>query len=133
MRIALVALLLFSANVLAAKATEPFPFGAELMLDAAPLPGSKRIPMLEIDDDGSAAIDLWCGSLRAQATVGDDLIAIVPGQIPTDLPAAPCEPDRQSRDAALVAALAQVSKWRRDGDLVEFSGTATLRFRLMTN
>ncbi len=129
----LVALLLFSANVLTAEATEPFPFGAELMLDAAPLPGSKRIPMLEIDDDGSAAIDLWCGSLRAQATVGDDSIAIVPGQIPTDPQAAPCEPDRQSRDAALLAALAQVSKWRRDGDLVEFSGTATLRFRLMTN
>ena len=103
------------------------------MLDAAPLPGSKRIPMLEIDDDGSAAIDLWCGSLRAQATVGDDSIAIVPGQIHTDLQAAQCEPDRQSRDAALLAALAQVSKWRRDGDLVEFSGTATLRFRLMTN
>ncbi len=133
MRFALAGLLLFSASALPAKATEPFPFGSELMLDAAPMPGSKRIPMLEIDDDGSATIDLWCASLRGQATVGDDSIAIVPGQTQTDLPAAQCEPDRQSRDAALVAALAQVTKWRRKGDLVELSGATTLRFRLLTN
>jgi hypothetical protein len=31
-----------------ARASEPFPFGSELMLDAAPMPGSKRVPMIEI-------------------------------------------------------------------------------------
>ena len=110
------------------------------MLDAASMPGSKRIPMLEIEDDGSASIDLWCTSLHAQATVTDDTITIIPGQ-PTSLipgqPAgdvqAPCDPDRQASDAALVAALAQVTTWRRSGDLVELSGPTTLRYRLMTN
>jgi len=112
-----------------AQASEPFPFGAELMLDAAPLPGSKRVPMLQIEEDGAVSIDLWCTSLRGQASVGDDSIAIVPGEAP----AVPCTPQRQASDAALLAALAQATSWRRSGDLVELSGGATLRFRLMTN
>jgi META domain len=122
-----------------AVAGESFPFGSELMLDAAPMQGSKRIPMLEIEDDGTASIDLWCMSLRAQATVTDDSITIVPGA-PTSLipgqPAAqatPCDPDRQASDAALVSALSQVTTWRRSGDRVELSGPTTLRYRLMTN
>jgi len=112
-----------------AQASEPFPFGSELMLDAAPLPGSKRVPMLQIEEDGAVSIDLWCTSLRGQASVGDDSIAIVPGEAP----AVPCTPQRQASDAALLAALAQATRWRRSGDLVELSGGATLRFRLMTN
>ena len=123
-----------------ARAGEPFPFGSELMLDAAPLPGSKRIPMLEIEDDGTASIDLWCTSLHGQATIADDSIAIVPGQPASLIPGqpagdaqAPCGPDRQAGDATLLAALAQATKWRRNGDLVELSGPTTLRYRLMTN
>ena len=112
---------------------EPFPFGRGLMLDVAPMQGSKRIPMLEIEDDGAASIDLWCTSLRGQATVADDSITIVPAPTESDGQAAQCDPQRQSSDAALVAALASVTKWRRDGDLVELSGATTLRYRLMTN
>ncbi len=104
------------------------------------MPGSKRIPMLEIEDDGTTSIDLWCTSLHAQATVTDDTIAIVPGQPAGLIPGqpagdtpAPCDPDRQASDATLLAALAQVTAWRRSGDLVELSGPTTLRYRLMTN
>jgi META domain len=107
-----------------------FPFGSELMLEASPMPGSKRIPMIEIEEDGAASIDLWCASLPATANVGDDgSISIVPE------PAAPaqCTPERQSGDDNLLAALTQVTGWRRRGDLIEFSGTTPLRFRLMTN
>ena len=32
-----------------------------------------------------------------------------------------------------LAALAQVTNWRRNGEVVEFIGATTLRFRLMTN
>lgn len=128
MRIALFVALL-GALFVPAHASEPFPFGSELMLEAAPMPGSKRVPMLEIDDDGAAAIDLWCARLRGRATVGDDSIAIAAGQ----LPPAQCEPQRQAGDAELLAALTQATKWRRSGDLVEISGPTTLRFRLMTN
>jgi hypothetical protein len=110
-------------------ASETFPFGSELMLDAAPLHGSKRIPMIEIEDNGTASIDLWCASVKAQATVNDAAITIVPA----DAPAALCDPDRQARDADLLAALTQVTAWRRSGDLIVLSGTTPLRFRLMTN
>ena len=137
----LLILLIAAAAASPAGAGEPFPFGSELLLDASPIHGSKRIPMLEIEDDGSASIDLWCTSLRGQATVTDDSIAIapgapmslIPGQPAADAQVVPCDPDRQASDAALVSALSQVTKWRRSGDLVELSGPTTLRYHLMTN
>jgi hypothetical protein len=123
------AVLIASTALFPAVASESFPFGSELMLDAAPMRGSKRIPMLEIEENGAASIDLWCTSLHAQATVGDATIAIVAG----DAPQASCDPDRQARDADLLAALTQVTGWRRNGEVVELSGPTPLRFRLMTN
>jgi hypothetical protein len=106
-----------------------FPFGSELILEASPMHGSKRIPMIEIDDNGSASIDLWCSSLQAEATVGDGTISIVPQPVTP----AQCSQERQDGDDELLASLAQVTNWRRKGDLIEFSGATTLRFRLMTN
>jgi hypothetical protein len=123
------AVLVLGSSLLPAMASEQFPFGSELMLDQAPMRGSKRIPILEIEENGAASIDLWCASAPAQATVSDKSITIVPGDVQT----AQCEPERQTSDANLLAALAQVTSWRREGDLIEFSGATTLRFRLMTN
>jgi len=41
---------------LAALAAEPvFPFGSELMLDGKPMRGTKRLPSLSIERDGTAA------------------------------------------------------------------------------
>ena len=119
-----------AASLLPATASErAFPFDREMMLDVAPMPGSKRVPIIEIDANGAAAIDLWCASLRGQASVGEDSISIVPGPIqPTQCPA-----DRQSGDESLLAALAQVTNWKRTGDVIELRGATTLRFRLMTN
>jgi hypothetical protein len=126
------ALLIAAAAANPAGAADSFPFGNELMLDVAPMHGSKRVPMLEIEDDGATTIDLWCTSLHGHTTVNEDSIAIVPGQPGTD-PQAQCDPDGQASDAAIVSVLSQVTKWRRNGDLIEFSGAATLRYRLMTN
>ena len=123
-------LLAFTSALPAAKASEPFPFGSELMLDAAPMHGSKRIPMIEIEENGTVSIDLWCTSVRAQATVGDNSITIVPGDLQTN---AQCEPERQARDATLLTELAQVTNWRRNGEVIELLGATPLRFRLMTN
>jgi hypothetical protein len=110
-------------------AESTFPFGSELMLDAAPLYGSKRVPMLEIEDNGAASIDLWCASVHGEATIGATSITIV-----ADPPNGPqCTPERQSGDQDLLTALTQVTGWRRDGDTVDFSGPTPLRFRLMTN
>jgi len=85
--------------------------------------------MLEIAENGAASIDLWCASARAQAVIADDAISIALG----DLQNAQCEPERQSRDAELMAALTQVTNWRRHGEVVELLGVVPLRFRLMTN
>jgi len=126
----LLVLVAFTGQLPAARASEPFPFGSELMLDEAPMHGFKRIPMIEIEEDGAASIDLWCASVKAQATIGDNSITIVPSDLPTD---AQCEPERQARDAILLAELAQVSNWRRNGELIELLGATPLRFRLMTN
>jgi hypothetical protein len=119
----------FAMAAAAAPASEPFPFSTALMLDTAPMRGSKRIPMIEIQENGMASIDLWCASARAQATVGDNSITIAPG----DLQSPQRDPERQSRDEKLLAALAQVTNWRRNGELIELLGATPLRFRLMTN
>jgi len=93
------------------------------------MPGSKRVPILEIDANGAASIDLWCISVRGQASVGTDTISIVPSAAQPGS----CGPDRLSRDENLLAALAQVTNWRRRGDVIELIGTTALRFRLITN
>jgi hypothetical protein len=111
-------------------ADNAFPFGTELMLDVEPLYGSKRIPMIEIEDNGSATIDLWCASVHAAATVGESSITIV-AEAPQP---AQCTPERQSGDQELLTALSQVTSWRRNGEVVELTGGPnTLRFREMTN
>jgi hypothetical protein len=106
-----------------------FPFDRELMLDTAPMRGSKRVPVLEIAENDAASIDLWCASARGQANVSADSITIVTEPVE----AAQCAPERQSGDDSLLAALAQVTNWRRRGDVIELLGATTLRFRLMTN
>jgi len=108
-----------------------FPFGTELMLDAARLPGGKRIPMIEIDDNGTATIDLWCVSVRGSATVGDSALTIVAADPPAPPPQ--CTPARQAADQDLLTALSQVTAWRGRGEVVELVGPTTLRFRRMTN
>ena len=106
-----------------------FPFDRELMLEAAPMPGSKRVPILEIAENGAASIELWCARVQAQAAVGGDTITIVP--IKGDR--AQCAPEHQNVDENLLAALMRVTNWRRSGDVIELFGATTLRFRLLTN
>ena len=78
---ALLVLLISAVSLPLASAGDSFPFGTTLMLDAAPMRGSKRVPMLEIAEDGVASIDLWCASVRAQAVVADNSISISPGEL----------------------------------------------------
>jgi hypothetical protein len=118
-----------AGSLLPALATETFPFGAALVLDAAPLPGTKRLPTIEIEENGEASFYLWCASARGSANVGQDTISLTPT---TALPSQ-CTPDQISRDADLLTQLSQMTGWHRQGDEVDLTGTATLRFRLMTN
>ena len=98
---------LVSTSILPALASDrAFPFDRELMLDTAPMPGSKRVPIIEIAENGAASIDLWCARARGQASIGGDSITIVAGPIEP----AQCAPERQSGDENLLAALAQVNE-----------------------
>ena len=125
--LAMTALAIATPAAIAADAV--FPFGSELMLDGKPMRGTKRLPSLSIEQDGTAAIDLWCGSLRGRADVGNGTIAITPGERDN----AQCTADRAAGDDDLLDMLVHMTNWRRRGDSVELSGPATLRFRLMTN
>jgi hypothetical protein len=115
----------FPANA----AETAFPFGSELMLDGKTTRGHKRLPTIAIEQDGSAAIDLWCGSVKAQATIGVGTITFTPvardnGQ---------CDAAGIAGDDDLLDTIMHMTKWRRSGDMVEFSGAAMLRYHLMTN
>ena len=106
-----------------------FPFGRELVLDVAPMKGSKRVPMLEIDDKGLAEIDLWCNSVKGQMVVAGDTITILTG----DKTDRTCPPERMHADDDVLAALTEVTTWRREGDVLTLIGAKTMRFRLQTN
>ncbi len=110
-------------------ADDGFPFGFEMTLDAAPQPGSKRIPTLEIGDNGEAQLDLWCKSGKGQFSVAGNTVIFVPGQLQDR----DCPPARAQADDELVAALSEAATWKRRGDLVSFIGTRPLRFRINTN
>ena len=58
--LALIAMMLAATTALAAE----FPFERELLLEAKPLPGSKRVPMLEITRDGARSS--ICGAAAAR-------------------------------------------------------------------
>ena len=113
----------------AVAAQSEFPFGRELLLDARPMKGSKRVPILDIDEKGLAEIDLWCNSVKGQMVVAGDTITIITGE-KTDRT---CAPERAQADDDVLAALNQVTNWRREGDVLVLIGTRTMRFRLQTN
>ena len=110
-------------------ADSAFPFDSELMLDAKPMKGSKRVPILGIGPKGEAAIDLWCNSIEAQIVVVESTITIMTGR-KTDRQ---CDPARMRGDDELLATLQQVTSWRREGDVLMLRGGKSLRFRQATN
>jgi hypothetical protein len=113
----------------AAHAEDGFPFGFEMTLDTLPQPGSKRIPTLEIGDNGEAKLDLWCKSGTGQFSVAGNTVIFVAGQLQDR----DCPPARAQADDDLIGALSEATTWRRRGDLVSFAGTRPLRFRINTN
>jgi hypothetical protein len=112
-----------------ARAEEGFPFGMEMTLDAARMPGSKRVPDLDIGDNGEVILELWCKGGKGQFSVAGNTLIFMPGAFETRN----CPPDRAQADDDLLAALSDATSWKRQGDLVLFIGPRTLRFRLNTN
>jgi META domain len=113
----------------AVRADDGFPFGMNMTLDVARQPGSKRLPNLEIGDNGEAVLELWCKGAKGQFSVAGNTVIFVPGPIEDRA----CPPAKAQADDDLVAALSEAATWRRQGDFVSFIGTRTLRFQLNTN
>jgi META domain-containing protein len=106
-----------------------FPFGMAMTLDVARQPGSKRLPNLEIGDNGEAVLELWCKGGKGQFSVAGNTVIFVAGPLEDRA----CPPARAQADDDLVAALSEAATWKRQGDYVSFVGARTLRFRLDTN
>ncbi len=123
--LAVIAAMLVSSLGFAAE----FPFERELLLEAKPLPGSKRVPMLEITRDGRAVIDLWCRSGEGRVKLEDDMIEFTLGAMREE----GCTPERTQRDEAMVAALEKVANWRMEDDVLVLIGPTELRYTLSSH
>lgn len=107
-----------------------FPYDSVFLLEAKPMKGSKRVPVLQIESAGEASsVNLWCNTVPAQFVVADNTITVILGS-PTQQQ---CEPDRMRADQDLMDALQQVTTWRRQDDLLVLQGDRSLRFRLSSN
>ncbi|MFZ5693766.1 MAG: META domain-containing protein [Pseudomonadota bacterium] len=112
-----------------ATAQKPFPYDAELRLDAAPMKGSKRLPWLQFSANGTVDIDLWCASGHGRAVIVDKSITITP----TALRDNQCTQAQLEADKDFLAKLMQVTAWRWEGVLLVLEGPQALRWRPVSN
>ncbi len=112
------------------KAADGFPFGMEMTLDAARLPGSKRVPDLDIGDHGEVVLELWCKGGKGQFSVAGNTVIFVAGPIEDRA----CPANKAQLDDELVAALERGLHLEAAGRLpCRSSAARTLKFRINTN
>jgi hypothetical protein len=132
LRAGCMAVLAAAAVVFAAAApvaAQSFPYDQEMLLEVKPLPGSRRVPMIEVHPDGKASVDMWCHSAVAQITItGNDVKIEFVSAKPEN-----CTPERIELDQALAKAMLEITQWRRKNDIVEFVGPTSFRFRISTH
>jgi len=118
----------------AAAPADQFPFDQELLLDAAPMRPGKRMPIITVEPNGNATIDLWCKTVSARLEISDAAVKIEAGPLPEGLPemmsAGQCTPDRIKADEELLANFTQVTAWRRQNGGIVLVGPISLKFRL---
>lgn len=106
-----------------------FPLDSELILDVAPMHGSKRIPNMDVAANGTIALEMWCNRAEGQIVVAGNTIAVnFTSGTPRD-----CPPERVAADRELLTALTEVTSWRRNGETLDLIGPRTLRFRIPSN
>jgi heat shock protein HslJ len=125
----LLALMIIAMTAPSFAAERGFPFDSELMLDAKPMKGSKRVPVIGIGPRGEATIDMWCNSVAGQFVVADNTVTILTGT-KTERQ---CDAARMRGDDELLADLTQATSWSRNGDMITLQGGKALRFRQLTN
>jgi META domain len=121
---------LMTLGIAAADArAQTFPYDQEMLLEVTPLPGSRRVPMLEIHPNGKASVDLWCHSASADVSVSDKEIKFTF----TSAREENCTPERLALDQTMAKALMEMTHWRRENDIVVLVGPTTFRFRISTH
>lgn len=132
---AIILLALLAPGAFAAE--RPFPYGQELLLDAEPMRPGKRMPILTIESNGDAKIDLWCRTVPARIELSESGIRIEAGSLPQELPemqsAGQCTPERIRADEQMLAVLAEVTGWRWENGAIMLLGPTTMTFRAATN
>src|SRR4051794_17165823 len=106
----LLALVIVAMSAPSLAAERGFPFDSELMLDAKPMKGSKRVPVIGIGPRGEATIDMWCNSVQGQLVVADNTITVLTGT-KTERQ---CDAARMRGDDELLADLTQATSWSRN-------------------
>ena len=128
-RAAAFAALIASAAIAEVRAQSAFPYDHDLVFDAPPMRGSKRVPILTVAEGGAAQIDLWCKRGAGQAVIAGDTITIIIKSMTDE----PCTPERAQADQDMLAALEQVTAWSLRDVVVTLAGPKPLRFRMATN
>ncbi|MFA6264748.1 MAG: hypothetical protein WC670_03405 [Pseudolabrys sp.] len=138
----LVALLLAAALAASGSvwASSQFPFDSVLVLDATHIGPLKRVPVITLEGDGMARVDLWCQTVPARFTVDGPAIKVETPPMPEGMPqymiTGQCTDERMQADVALLATLTQATAWQRQGDRVSLlgpDGASPLRFRLSSH
>ena len=102
-----------------AHADDGFPFGLEMTLDVARQPGSKRLPTLEIGDNGEVMLELWCKGGKGQFSVAGNTVIFVPVRWRI----APVRRRARRPTTNWSRRLSEAATWKRQGDFVSFMGT----------
>ena len=124
----------FGFVVLVALAAHPalaqeFPYERDLVLDARPMRGGKRVPVLSVEPNGRAQIDLWCKRGQGDVMIAGETVTVLIGAMRDES----CTPERAQADEDMIAALSGATNWSARGDVVTLTGAKTLRFRAATN
>lgn len=129
-RLAMVVLTIaVAASAARAWAQTDFPYDRDLVFDARPMRGSKRVPILTFGRDGKMQIDLWCKRGEGQASMTGGVLTITVGTMNDE----PCSPERAQADDDMLAALAGVTGISMNDDIITLTGAKALRFRAATN
>jgi heat shock protein HslJ len=115
--------------LVSAAQAQDFPYDRDLVLDARPMRGGKRVPIISVEARGEMQIDLWCKRGQGQAVIAGETITIIIRDMADDA----CTPERAQADEQMLLALSQVTTWSMRGDVLTFNGGATLRFRAAAN
>lgn len=130
------AFVLVAALSCAATAAD-FPYGRELLLDAAPIRPGKRMPSITIAPNGAAMIGLWCKSVSGRVELSADAIKIEADPLPDALPQwqgnGQCTPERMQADQDMLSALGEVTTWKKQGTALVLIGPRTMKFSPATN